>query len=36
MFGLENGWIQEYSSRDYYCPDFEKNEPFEKVSPESY
>ena len=36
MFGLENGWIQEYSSRDYYCPDFEKDEPFEKVSPESY
>lgn len=28
-FELENGWIQEHSSRDYYRPDFEKNEPFE-------
>lgn len=27
--GLENGWIQEHSSSDYYRPDFEKNEPFE-------
>ena len=32
MFGLENGWIQEYSSRDYYRPDFHKDEPFEKIS----
>src|SRR3989338_6080975 len=32
MFGLENGWVQEYSSKDYYCPDFEKGEPFEKIS----
>lgn len=32
MFGLENGWIQEYSSRDYYRPDFYKNEPFEKIN----
>jgi putative pyruvate formate lyase activating enzyme len=29
-FGLENGWIQEHSSSDYYRPDFEKGEPFEK------
>lgn len=27
-FGLENGWVQEYSSKDYYCPDFEKEMPF--------
>lgn len=26
--GLENGWVQEYSSKDYYCPDFEKEAPF--------
>ena len=26
--GLENGWVQEYSSKDYYCPDFEKDHPF--------
>ncbi|MBI5044060.1 MAG: radical SAM protein [Nitrospirae bacterium] len=26
--GLENGWVQEYSSKDYYCPDFEKEMPF--------
>lgn len=32
MFGLENGWIQEYSSRDYYRPDFYKDEPFEKIN----
>ena len=32
MFGLENGWIQEYSSRDYYRPDFHKDEPFEKIN----
>lgn len=32
MFGLENGWIQEYSSKDYYCPDFDKDKPFEKIS----
>lgn len=25
---LENGWVQEYSSKDYYCPDFEKEQPF--------
>lgn len=30
IVGLENGWIQEYSSRDYYRPDFHKDEPFEK------
>ncbi|MDO8444810.1 MAG: radical SAM protein [Deltaproteobacteria bacterium] len=29
-FGLENGWIQEHSSRDYYRPDFDKDEPFEE------
>lgn len=28
-FGLENGWVQDYSSRDYYCPDFEREHPFE-------
>lgn len=28
-FGLENGWVQEHSSKDYYRPDFEKEEPFE-------
>jgi len=28
-FGLENGWVQEHSSRDYYRPDFEKEKPFE-------
>ena len=27
-FGLENGWMQEHSSRNYYRPDFEKDEPF--------
>lgn len=27
-FGLENGWVQDYSSRDYYCPDFEREQPF--------
>lgn len=27
-FGLENGWTQDYSSRDYYCPDFEREQPF--------
>lgn len=32
MFGLENGWIQEYSSRDYYRPNFHKDEPFEKIN----
>ena len=26
--GLENGWVQEYYSKDYYCPDFEKEQPF--------
>ncbi|MFZ3065720.1 MAG: radical SAM protein [Nitrospirota bacterium] len=26
--GLENGWVQEYDSKDYYCPDFEKEMPF--------
>lgn len=26
--GLENGWVQEYDSKDYYCPDFEKEQPF--------
>ena len=25
---LDNGWVQDYSSRDYYCPDFEKVQPF--------
>lgn len=25
---LENGWVQEYDSKDYYCPDFEKEQPF--------
>ncbi len=28
-FGLENGWVQDYSSKDYYCPDFKKSQPFE-------
>ncbi len=28
-FGLENGWVQEHTSRDYYRPDFDKDEPFE-------
>lgn len=28
-FGLENGWVQEHSSRDYYRPDFDKDDPFE-------
>ncbi len=27
-YGLENGWVQDYSSRDYYCPDFGKEQPF--------
>jgi len=27
-FGLDNGWVQDYSSRDYYCPDFERDQPF--------
>ncbi len=27
-YGLDNGWVQDYSSRDYYCPDFEKEQPF--------
>ncbi len=27
-FGLENGWVQDYSSRAYYCPDFEREQPF--------
>lgn len=27
-FGLDNGWAQDYSSRDYYCPDFERDQPF--------
>lgn len=26
--GLENGWVQECSSKDFYCPDFEKEQPF--------
>ncbi|MBI5181789.1 MAG: radical SAM protein [Nitrospirae bacterium] len=26
--GLDNGWVQECSSKDYYCPDFEKEQPF--------
>lgn len=26
--GLDNGWVQEYSSKDCYCPDFEKEQPF--------
>lgn len=29
-FGLENGWVQEHSSKDYYRPDFDKDEPFER------
>lgn len=29
-FGLENGWVQDYSSKDYYCPDFEREQPFVK------
>jgi putative pyruvate formate lyase activating enzyme len=32
ILGLENGWVQEYSSRDCYRPDFHKNEPFEKIN----
>lgn len=27
-FGIENGWTQEHSSRDYYRPDFERERPF--------
>ena len=27
-YGLENGWVQDYSSKDYYCPDFEREQPF--------
>jgi len=27
-FGLENGWMQEHSSRDFYQPDFDKDNPF--------
>ena len=27
-YGLDNGWVQDYSSRDYYCPDFERDQPF--------
>ena len=27
-FGLENGWMQEPSSRDFYQPDFDKDNPF--------
>src|SRR3972149_4435688 len=27
-YGLDNGWVQDYSSRDYYCPDFERDRPF--------
>ncbi|MBM2838112.1 MAG: Radical domain protein, partial [Deltaproteobacteria bacterium] len=27
-FGLENGWMQEHSSRDFYQPDFDKDKPF--------
>ncbi len=26
--GLENGWVQEYDSKDCCCPDFEKEQPF--------
>jgi putative pyruvate formate lyase activating enzyme len=29
IFGLENGWAQEYSSRDCYRPDFYIDTPFE-------
>lgn len=29
-FGLENGWTQKRSSRDYYQPDFDKDEPFKR------
>lgn len=29
-FGLEKGWVQHHSSRDYYRPDFDKDEPFER------
>ncbi len=32
-FGLENGWVQDYSSKDYYCPDFEKDQPFQPSIP---
>ena len=28
-FELGNGWIQDHSSKDYYCPDFERSQPFE-------
>lgn len=30
--GMENGWIQELSSKDNYQPDFEKSHPFEMLS----
>ncbi len=29
--GLENGWIQEMESKEYYLPDFESSDnPFER------
>ncbi|MDD5434090.1 MAG: hypothetical protein PH343_01545, partial [Nitrospira sp.] len=31
-YHLENGWVQDYSSKDYYCPDFEKEQPFSIIS----
>ncbi len=27
-FGLDNGWVQDYTSRDNYCPDFDRDQPF--------
>ncbi|MBI4552867.1 MAG: hypothetical protein HY710_11440 [Candidatus Latescibacteria bacterium] len=26
--GLEEGWVQEFESADYYCPDFTRETPF--------
>jgi len=32
IYGIENGWAQEYSSKDYYRPDFCGDEPFEVIN----
>lgn len=28
QFGLEEGWVQDFESADYYCPDFTRDTPF--------
>ncbi|RJX19710.1 MAG: radical SAM protein [Desulfobulbus sp.] len=28
--GMENGWVQDLASQDYYCPDFALSHPFEQ------